>query len=210
MNQQHAHASTFFALVERMKYLKRWSLMRTHHEESLAEHTFDVVAIVHLLALIARHRYQRDLDLEYMLTRALYHDVAEIITGDLPTPVKYFDNKIHKAYVHVEQAALEAIQDQLPEDIREPFNLCLIQSSDIHAYEDRLIKAADKLSAYVFCLIETKAANKDFEQAQETLRASVEACAQDLPEVADFVRDFIPSCGSSLDTLIKTPSHTRL
>ena len=193
---------TFFASISRMKYIARWALMRNSREETLSEHSLEVAMIAHALCTIANIRYGASLDADRAALIGLYHDAAEIITGDMPTPVKYFSEEIRDAYRGVEQAAEERLLGQLPGDLR-PVYAAIFPGED--TTEDRhlrrLVKAADKISAYIKCIEEEKAGNTEFRTARETIRAAVRRMEEEDPEVGDFVREFLGAYGKTLDEL---------
>lgn len=186
----------FYAYMARMRLIRRWSLMRNTQPENDAEHSLQVAMIAHALALMARDRYGRDVDPEHALTLAVYHDASEILTGDMPTPVKYHSPQLHEAYKQVEDLANERLLAMLPEDLRQAMAPALTEEG---TYERRLVKAADRISAYVKCLEEQRAGNHEFDAAGAGIRAAIEAT--DLPEVQDFMREFVPAFMLTLDEL---------
>ncbi|WP_072374686.1 5'-deoxynucleotidase [Thermophilibacter mediterraneus] len=197
--------SHFLALLSRMKYIERWALMRSSRPENLSEHSLEVAAIAHMLCVIGNVRHGRSLDAERAALVAIYHDASEIITGDMPTPVKYHDGRIRDAYRAVERSAEERLLDTLPADLRPAFADVFWPSED--ASEDErylrlLVKAADKISALIKCVDEARSGNAEFASAERTCRAAVDEMAAELPEVADFVREFLPSYGATLDDLL--------
>ena len=199
--------SSFFALVSRMKYIERWALMRSTRPENLSEHSLEVAVIAHALATIANVRYGRSLDAGRAALMGMFHDASEIITGDMPTPVKYANGQIRDAYKDVEANAEQRLLDELPQDLAPAYRqiLCPAASDAAdgdEAYLRGLVKAADKLSALIKCLDETQAGNADFRSAQATTQATVDAMAADHPEVADFVEQFLPPFGKTLDELL--------
>lgn len=199
--------SSFFALVSRMKYIERWALMRSTRPENLSEHSLEVAVIAHALATIANVRYGRSLDAGRAALMGMFHDASEIITGDMPTPVKYANGQIRDAYKDVEANAEQHLLDELPQDLAPAYRqiLCPAASDAAdgdEAYLRGLVKAADKLSALIKCLDETHAGNAEFRSAQATTQATVDAMAADHPEVADFVEQFLPPFGKTLDELL--------
>lgn len=195
--------ATFFALVSRMKHIDRWALMRNSRPESLSEHSLEVAMIAHALATIANVRYGRSLDVGRAAIVGLYHDASEIITGDMPTPVKYHSSQIRDAYKQVEHEAEERLLAKLPDDLRPAYEDLFSQHvSDDDAYLHRLVKAADKISALIKCIDERQAGNAEFRTAEVTTRARVDEMCAELPEVGDFVDEFLPSYGSTLDELL--------
>lgn len=195
--------ATFFALVSRMKHIDRWALMRNSRPESLSEHSLEVAMIAHALATIANVRYGRSLDVGRAAIVGLYHDASEIITGDMPTPVKYHSSQIRDAYKQVEHEAEERLLAKLPDDLRPAYEDFFSQhASDDDVYLHRLVKAADKISALIKCIDERQAGNAEFRTAEVTTRARVDEMCAELPEVGDFVDEFLPSYGSTLDELL--------
>lgn len=197
--------SHFLAILSRMKYIERWALMRNARPENLSEHSLDVALIAHMLCVIGNVRFGRSLDAERAALVALYHDASEIITGDLPTPVKYHDGHIRDAYRAVERSAETRLLDTLPNDLRPALEDVFWPRDGADAdelYLRRLVKAADKISALIKCVDERRAGNAEFESAERSCRDAVEEMAAELPEVADFVREFLPSYGATLDELL--------
>lgn len=197
--------SHFLALVSRMRYIERWALMRSARPENLSEHALEVAAIAHMLCVIGNVRFGRTLDAERAALVAIYHDASEIITGDMPTPVKYHDGGIRDAYKAVERNAEDRLLATLPDDLRPAFEDVFRPAEDAgegELYLRRLVKAADKISALIKCVDERRAGNAEFASAERTCRAAVENMAAELPEVADFVREFLPSYGATLDDLL--------
>lgn len=196
--------SHFFALLSRMRHIERWSLMRSSSHDNLAEHSLEVAMIAHALATLANIRHGASLDADRAALLAIYHDASEIVTGDMPTPVKYHDEAITSAYKAVEGSAAASLLATLPEDMRAVYAEILTPGAetedDVHLL--RLVKAADKISAYVKCVDEDAAGNREFRSAKKTIAESLDAMAAELPEVADFMAEFLPSYGSTLDELL--------
>ena len=194
-------ASKFFAIISRMKYIERWGLMRNTIRENLSEHCLETAFIAHALALYRNVRFGGNVDPERCAVLAMYHDAAEIITGDMPTPVKYFNPEIKNEYSVVEKAAEDKLISCLPEDLRSYY-------SDILHREEKdselwvLVKAADKLSALIKCIEERQMGNNDFIDAEKNTLRSLHA--MDLPEAEEFLREFIPSYDmeNTLDSLL--------
>ena len=202
---EEGRESHFLAILSRMKYIERWSLMRSSRPENLSEHSLEVALIAHMLCVIGNARYSRSLDAERAALVALYHDASEIITGDLPTPVKYHDGTIRDAYKAVERSAEERLLATLPDDLRPAIEDVLWPSADAgedELYLRRLVKAADKVSALIKCVEEERTGNAEFASAEESTRVAVGEMAAELPEVADFLREFLPSYGATLDALL--------
>ena len=200
------HPSSFFAIISRMRYIERWSLMRNSRPENLSEHALDVALIAHCLATLGNVRYGKHLNADRVALIGLYHDASEIITGDMPTPVKYANPEIRDAYHQVEDTAQETLLDTLPDDLRPVYQDILNPhktSKDAdEAYTLKLVKAADKLSALIKCIDEAQAGNSEFVTAEASTRSIVIDMAQDLPEVRDFMNEFLPSYGETLDQLL--------
>ena len=198
---------SFFATISRMKYIERWALMRSSRPENLSEHALEVASIAHALCTIGNVRYGRELDADRAALLGLYHDATEIITGDMPTPVKYHSRDIRQAYRHVEEAAARRLLTLLPEDLRPAYEEILLPDSGGDAPEEeiylrRLVKAADKLSALIKCIEEENAGNAEFRTAKQSTQAAIDEMAAELPEVRDFCREFLPAYGSTLDELL--------
>ena len=189
-------AFSFFAYLSRLKLISRWSLMRNTQPENDAEHSLQVAMIAHGIAIIGRSRYGRDTNPEHVLSLAVYHDATEVMTGDLPTPVKYYNDELRAAYKQLEALSADRLLALLPSDLRAEWRPYLAQAS---GYDRDVVKAADKISAYIKCLEEKRAGNREFDYAAENIRASLFAI--DLPEVRDFLRDFLPAFEKTLDEL---------
>ncbi len=191
-----------------MKYIERWALMRSSRPENLSEHALEVAAIAHVLCTIGNLRYGRELDADRAALLGLYHDATEIITGDMPTPVKYHSRDIRRAYHEVEDAAAQRLLLLLPEDLQDTYRDILLPEKSENAEQEedqylrRLVKAADKLSALIKCIEEENAGNGEFRTAKKTIQDSVDEMAAQMPEVRDFCNDFLPAYGSTLDELL--------
>ena len=196
-----AAQSSFFATLSRMRYIERWSLMRSSRPDTLAEHSLEVAMIAHALAVIGNVRHGKALDANRAALLGIYHDAPEIITGDMPTPVKYHDEQIRRAYKDVEAAATERLLDALPSDLRPAFEDVLAPEGD-DAYLLRLVKAADKVSALVKCIEEKASGNTEFVSAEMATRATLSDMARELPELKDFMYEFLPAYGATLDELL--------
>lgn len=195
--------SNFFATLSRMKYIERWALMRNARTETLSEHSLDVAMIAHALCVIGNVRFGRSLNADRAALVGLYHDASEIITGDMPTPVKYYNRDIRDAYREVEHVAEQRLLRQLPQDLRGAYSdIFGGDRSEEDQYMRRLVKAADKISALIKCMEETGAGNGEFRTAQNSTRKAVEELAWELPEVGVFVEEFLPPYGSTLDELL--------
>ena len=194
--------STFFAAVSRMKYIERWALMRSARPENLSEHSLEVAMIAHGLCTIGNVRYGRHLNAERAALIGLYHDAAEIITGDMPTPVKYYNDDIRTAYKQIEGIAENRLLSRLPEDLRPAYEILFTpDGTEEDAYMRRLVKAADKLSALIKCIEEERSGNTEFRTAAESTKKALMEMAGEYPEVKDFMEEFLPAYGSTLDEL---------
>jgi 5'-deoxynucleotidase len=190
--------SHFFAYLSRMRFIRRWGLMHSTQVENIQEHSLRVAMIAHALAVIRNRMFGGTLHAERLAVRALYHDASEVLTGDLPRPVKYFNPEIEASYRRIEGVAREKLLGMVPAALRSEYAALL--GPDAGAEDDRaLIKAADKLCAYLKCLEEITAGNREFGEAEKTLRRTIEAI--DLPEVRYFVETFVPSFRLTLDDL---------
>ncbi|MBQ2053859.1 MAG: 5'-deoxynucleotidase, partial [Eubacterium sp.] len=168
----------------------------------LSEHSLEVAMIAHALAVIGNVRYDRNLDENSAALIGLYHDSSEIITGDMPTPVKYYNPEIKEAYKEVEKIAEYKLLQKLPSDLRPAFEkIYKTDNSAEDHYLRRLVKAADKISAYIKCIEEEKAGNTEFKTAKASIGKSLDKLSEELPEVKDFVDEFLPPYGKTLDEL---------
>lgn len=194
-------SSSFYAYLSRLRWIKRWGLKRNAHDENVMEHSWEVSVIAHTLALIRNCYFNGNLDANAIAAAALYHDITEVITGDLPTPIKYHSEEINSAYKQIEKQAEKELLNLLPEALRADFRK-LIQHDQMPEEHVRIIKAADKISAYLKCQAELKAGNTEFEIAAEQLARTINSYEQ--PEVVFFMQAFVPNCGLTLDGLMKT------
>ncbi|MDO5126803.1 MAG: 5'-deoxynucleotidase [Eubacteriales bacterium] len=192
--------SNFYATVARMKYIERWALMRNTRPETLSEHTLEVSMIAHALCVIGNVRYGKKLDANHAAMVGMYHDASEIITGDMPTPIKYYNPSIKEAFKSIENEANSKLLKQLPDDLQSAYRDVFFRD-EAHTYEWKLVKAADKLSAMIKCMEEEKTGNKEFVKAKEATEKSLCQIAKELPEVSDFMRDCLPAYEKTLDEL---------
>ena len=188
--------SHFYAYLNRMKYIRHWGLMHSTSPENDMEHAAQTALLAHGIALIARERYHRDIDPEHVLALALYHDAQEVVTGDLPTPVKYHSPELQSAYHRMEKEAAERIVALAPEELREAYRPYFTPSQNA---AHQLVKAADRIAAYIKCVEERQAGNREFLSAEASILKSIQAI--DLPEVQDFFRECVPSFGMNLDEI---------
>ena len=189
-------AQSFFALISRMRHIGRWGLMRNSEPENVQEHSHMVAVLAHALAVIGRDVYGKDVDPDRCATAALYHDASEIITGDLPTPIKYHDEAIRRSYKEIERKARERLLTLLPPELRPAYEPLLLESDETVT---RYVKAADKLSAYIKCVEERKAGNAEFRSAEKQTLALLQK--SELPEVAFFLKNCMPAFELTLDEL---------
>ena len=185
--------SHFYAMLSRMKNIYRWGLMRNTRKENLSEHSLEVAFIAHALAVIRNRRFGGTLNAEHIACAAMFHDTSEIITGDMPTPIKYFNEDIKDAFKQIEALADDKLIALLPEDLRDDF-CSLYNPTD---EEKKIIKAADKLSALIKCIEENAMGNREFADAERATRKALEK--MDLPEIKAFLEEFIPSFSLTLD-----------
>lgn len=192
MKQSH-----FYAYMARMKFVKRWNLRRNTREENDQEHSLQVAMIAHALAVIRRKRYGGEVDMEKVMLLAVYHEAPEVITGDVATPIKYFNPGIKNAFKDIEKIASRKLMEYLPEDLREDYEPLLLP--DESTEEWKLVKAADRISAYLKCLEEEGYGNNEFAAAKENIAQSIEK--MNIPEAKDFLEEFAPSFALPLDAL---------
>lgn len=187
----------FYAFLDRMKYIKRWSLMRSTREENIMEHSQQVAIIAHALAAVDTEVFKNAPDIPKTVFYALYHEVSEVLTGDLPTPIKYFNQEIHGAYKQLEDKATDKLLNMLPENVA-PYLSPYVKADD-DSYEYKLVKAADKLSAYIKCIEELKSGNTEFKRAKESIEQELKS--KDMPCVNYFMENFIPGYLLTLDEM---------
>ena len=188
--------SHFFAYSSRMRFIQRWALMRNTAPENVQEHSHQVAVLAHALAVIRNEKFHGATDPGAVAVAALYHDASEILTGDMPTPIKYGNPAIQSAYKDVEALAEEKLLSMLPRELRGAYAPVL---TGVEAEVERLVKAADKLSAYIKCVEELKAGNTEFREAAAQTRRTLEAYG--LPEVEYFLETFMESFSLTLDEL---------
>ena len=200
MRKVKSMSYNFFATISRMKYIERWALMRNSRAENLSEHSLEVAMIAHALCVIGNVRHGKNLEKAALI--GLYHDSSEIITGDMPTPVKYYNEGIMAAYKEVEAIAEKKLLNELPNDLRPEFEkLYRAEPTEEERYMRRLVKAADTLSAYIKCIEEENSGNREFRSAKKSIEKKLGTMSAELPEIVDFMNDFIPSYGKTLDEL---------
>lgn len=187
----------FYAYTDRMKFIKRWQLMRSVREENIMEHSHSVAMLTHALVAIENGVYGGRIDAEKAVFYALYHEVSEVMTGDMPTPVKYFNNSIHGEYEKLERLAVDKIADTLPPELKGQLYPYL--QADKSSEEYKYVKAADKLSAYIKCLEELRSGNNEFVQAEKSVGKALRDMK--LRAVDYFFEHFIPAFSLTLDEL---------
>ena len=187
----------FYAYMDRMKYIKRWQLMRSTREENIMEHTQEVTVIAHALAVIHNEVFGGNADILKTVLYAVYHETAEVMTGDLPTPIKYYNQSIQGAYKELEKNACEKLVNTLPKEMKKGIAHFVLTEEE--SVEYKLMKAADRLSAYVKCLEEIRSGNGEFSKAKKSIEEDLHA--RKMPEVEYFFEKFIPSYSLTLDEL---------
>ena len=191
--------SPFFAYIGRLRWIRRWGLMRNAIEEDVATHSWEVSILAHALASIRRTCFGGEINPDTVAAVALYHDAAEVITGDMPTPVKYYSSVMRNAFADVEDKAQKELLDLLPDALRTSFDGYL-REDKWEPQTRELVKAADRLAALLKCEAELRAGNSEFEQAAAQIRERLES--DGLPEVQYFLEVFAPDYGTSLDNLL--------
>ncbi len=187
----------FYAHMDRMKYIKRWQLMRSVREENIMEHSQQVAVFTHALALINNRVFGGNANAEKAVLYAVYHECSEVMTGDLPTPIKYFNNSIRGAYKNIEARACDRLLTTLPKELETALSPYL--KPDTESYEYALMKAGDRLSAYVKCLEELRCGNSEFKKAKKSIEEDLHS--RNMPEVEYFFENFIDSFSLTLDEL---------
>jgi 5'-deoxynucleotidase len=190
--------NNFFAMISRMKFIERWSLMRNSQSENISEHSLEVSILAHALAIISKERLGNYLNPERAALIGIYHDATEIITGDMPTPIKYFNEDIQGAFKVVEKVAANKLLAMLPEDMRNHYEAIFFPQEE-DAYLWKLVKAADKLSALIKCIEEKKAGNTEFISAEKSIMLIIKEMK--LREVDIFLEEFLPAYYKTLDEL---------
>ena len=187
----------FYAYMDRMKFIKRWQLMRCTRNENIMEHSQEVALIAHALVTIHNDVFGGNADVLKTVLYAVYHETAEVMTGDLPTPIKYYNKHIHGAYKELESYACEKMVEMMPEEMRGSIAPYIL--ADESSVEYTLVKAADKFSAYIKCLEELRSGNGEFKKAKKSIEADLHS--KNIPEVEYFFEHFIPSLKLTLDDL---------
>lgn len=190
--------SHFFAMVSRMKYIERWALMRNSEKENISEHSLEVAMIAHALAVLGNCRLGKNYNPDRAAVIGIYHDANEIITGDMPTPVKYSSIEMQKMFHGIEDCAAESLLAMLPEDMRSVYQEIFFPPAEEESLK-KLVKAADKISALIKCIEEGKAGNREFDHARRTIEESIDR--MDVPEARLFLTEFLPSYEKTLDEI---------
>ncbi len=188
--------NNFYAMLSRMRYINRWGLMRNTIVENISEHSLDVSVIAHALAIIRNVYYKGNLNVERVALLAIYHDATEIITGDMPTPVKYYAPEIRESYKMVEEVAKEQMLEGLPLELREYYAPLLSENKEEHELW-RIVKAADKISALIKCIEERQMGNLDFAKAEAVTYETL--LKMNMEEVNYFLENFLPAYNLTLD-----------
>ncbi len=187
----------FFAYINRMKYIKRWSLMRSVRDENIMEHSQQVAVIAHALALIYNENFGGNVNISKVVLMAQYHEVGEVITGDLPTPIKYFNPEIKTAYKELEKVACERILNMLPQTLKGKYEEYILPDTETEEY--KIVKYADRIAAYLKCIEEIKAGNSEFKKAKRSIEAELKASKRQ--EVTYYLKEFAPAFELTLDEL---------
>ena len=187
----------FYAYMDRMKFIKRWQLMRSVREENIMEHSQGVAMLAHALAVIRNEVYGGSVDVAKTVLYAIYHETSEVMTGDLPTPVKYYNKGIHGAYKDLERLASEKIANTLPPQMQNAIKPYILADEESEEY--KIVKLADRFSAYIKCLEELRSGNTEFSKAKKSIEQDLRS--RNLPEVEYFFTHFIPSFDLTLDEL---------
>lgn len=190
-------SSSFYAMLSRMKYINRWGLMNNTRNENISEHSLQVAMLAHCLVLIHNKRFGGSLNPERAAILAVFHDTTEIITGDMPTPIKYYNSDIKHAYREIEDNAANQLVKMLPDDFREDINNIIKMHGDGDDKLRSFVKAADKLSALIKCIEELRMGNDEFRKAKETILDSIHN--MNLPELKVFEEEFLPAFSLTLD-----------
>ena len=189
--------SSFFAFLKRMRFINRWSLMRNTETENIQEHSLEVAMVAHNLAALKNEYFGGNLDINKVAVIAMYHEVSEIFTGDMPTPIKYFDPKLRSLYGEVETLAQEKMLSRLLDPLQSFYKPYILDAETLPEWP--IVKAADTLSAYMKCVNELHAGNDEFKEAHDTILAKLKAL--NMPEVDMFIEEYVPALSESLDKL---------
>ena len=194
--------SNFFSIIFRMKYINRWQLMNNMRNENLSEHSLEVAMIAHCLAAIGNKRFGKNIDEDHVAVMGLFHDCTEIITGDMPTPVKYYNEEICSTYKEIEKQSASELVRLLPEEMQDVYEPLLNEVGN-NEYETKLVKAADKISAYIKCMDEIRMGNGEFKKAKGAIAKAISS--YNIPEADIFMEEFVPSFALTIDELRDSP-----
>lgn len=192
--------SHFYAYISKIRWLQRWGLKRNTVRENVMEHSWEVAAIAHALGLIRNRYFEGNLDVNAIVVAAIYHDCSEVITGDMPSPIKYHSTEITRVYKSIERQAERELVSLLPPELQADYEPVMVEEK-LPPEHKAIIKAADTISAYIKCQMELSAGNKEFTQAALDVKARLDAI--ELPEVQYFMETFSPSYALTLDELLK-------
>lgn len=187
----------FFSMLSRMKYISRWGLMNNTKTENISEHSLQTAFFAHILVMLENKRFGGRFDPQRAVVLAMYHDCSEILTGDMPTPVKYFDPNIIEAYKKIEEKSCEKLISMLPEDVQQEYKSILFFEGNQDKELEKFVKAADKLSALAKCIEEMRMGNDEFKKAKEATETALKQ--MNMPSVNAFMEEFLPSFYLSLD-----------
>ena len=188
--------NSFYSLIFRQKYIKRWGLMRNISEENLSSHSFEVAILAQALAIIGNTYYNKEYNVDRICTIALFHDAEEVYTGDMPTPIKYFNDDMRDNYKKVELAAAKSLLSKLPPELQSTYeDILLNKDEEIH----KIVKAADKLAAYIKCIEEEKCGNIEFKTASKATKEALDKI--DMPELKWFMDNILPSFFLTVDEM---------
>ena len=190
---------TFYAFMNRMKLIQRWNLMRSNIREDLMQHTAAVAIFGQALGIIRNTLFGGDVNVDKIASLALYHDTAEVVSGDLPTPVKYYNDSMKGAYKDIENEINQRLIDALPEELKAPYTPYIMPDEDSTEY--KLMKIADKLSAFVKCTEEKLLGNSEFDKAYNRLKNALDAQREEFPELGYFLDNFMDGFSESIDIL---------
>ena len=190
--------NTFLPLIFRMRYINRWSLMFNTEQEDLMQHTAECAFLVHFLATIGNRCFEKQYDADKLAVCALFHDAPEVLTGDLPTPVKYYNDEMKTIYKQIEKSAADKLKNHLPQELRADY-AAYLHASELTPGEKKLLKCADKLCAYIKCIYELNAGNKEFQHAYATIGKEIGAIQSD--ELQYFLVHCLPAFSLTLDDL---------
>lgn len=190
--------NSFFALLFRQKYIRRWGLMRSSIPESLAEHTFETAVIAHALATVGNTLYGKSYDPERVAALALFHDASEVLTGDLPTPIKYFSREMREGYGRIEDHAIDNLLSKLPEELKDTYS-SLLRHEEGDEESHRLVKIADKLCAYIKCITEESGGNREFLSARRSIEAELDC--NDSEELRYFREHLLDAFSLTIDEM---------